>query len=73
MQPDVSFDGRRVLFAFCATDPQATNGQVYGPRWNFRGAPVAIGLEDGRVKPDDTASMWSLSEAQTGTVFNLGN
>ena len=56
-----------------ATDPEATNGQVYGPRWHFRGAPVVIGLEEGRAKPTDTAAMWSLSEAQTGTVFSVGN
>ena len=56
-----------------ATDPEATNGQVFGPRWNLRGAPVSIGLEEGRAKPEDTAQMWRLTEAQTGTVFSLGN
>ena len=55
-----------------ATDPKAGNGQVYGPRWNFRGAPVQIGLESSRAKPEETARMWSISEAQTGTVFSLG-
>ena len=55
-----------------ATDPEARNGQVYGPRWNVRGAPVEIGQEDQRVKPEETARMWSLSESQTGTVFSLG-
>jgi len=56
-----------------ATDPAARNGQVFGPRWNFRGAPVAISLEEARVKPDDTARMWTISESQTGTVFSLGH
>lgn len=56
-----------------ATDPEAQNGQVYGPRWNLRGAPVAIGLEEGRVKTEDTSRMWSISESQTGTVFSLGS
>jgi NAD(P)-dependent dehydrogenase (short-subunit alcohol dehydrogenase family) len=56
-----------------ATDPEARNGQVYGPRWNFRGAPVEIGLEEGRARPADTARMWDISESRTGTVFSLGN
>jgi NAD(P)-dependent dehydrogenase (short-subunit alcohol dehydrogenase family) len=56
-----------------ATDPEATNGQVYGPRWNVRGAPVEIGREEKRLAPTDTDRMWQISEAQTGTVFSLGN
>lgn len=56
-----------------ATDPQATNGQVYGPRWNFRGAPVKIDLEQGRLKPEEIARMWDLSESETGAVFSLGH
>jgi hypothetical protein len=56
-----------------ATDPEAKNGQVYGPRWNLRGAPVVIGLEEDRVKTEDTSRMWRISESQTGTVFSLGS
>ncbi len=56
-----------------ATDPEARNGQVFGPRWNVRGAPVEIGLEEGRVRPEDTARMWDTSESRTGTVFSLGS
>jgi NAD(P)-dependent dehydrogenase (short-subunit alcohol dehydrogenase family) len=56
-----------------ATDPEARNGQVYGPRWNMRGAPVVIGLEDKRVAKADTERMWRISEAETGTVFSLGS
>ena len=56
-----------------ATDPEARNGQVYGPRWNMRGAPVVIKLEQDRAKADDTARMWDISEVQTDTLFSLGN
>jgi NAD(P)-dependent dehydrogenase (short-subunit alcohol dehydrogenase family) len=56
-----------------ATDPEARNGQVYGPRWNFRGAPVGIGREEKRVARADTERMWRISESQTATVFSLGN
>lgn len=56
-----------------ATDPEARNGQVYGPRWSFRGAPVKIGREEKRVARADTGRMWRISESQTGTVFSLGN
>ena len=56
-----------------ATDPEAANGQVYGPRWNVRGAPVEIGREEKRLASTDTDRMWQISEAQTGTVFSLGN
>jgi len=56
-----------------ATDPEARNGQVYGPRWNFRGAPVEISLEERRVAGADTERMWRISGSQTGTVFGLGH
>lgn len=56
-----------------ATDPRAVNGEVYGPRWSLRGQAVRIDVEDKRVKPEDTTRMWSISEAQTATMFSLGN
>jgi NAD(P)-dependent dehydrogenase (short-subunit alcohol dehydrogenase family) len=55
-----------------ATDPAARNGQVYGPRWTMRGAPVAIDLEEKRADKAATERMWRISEAETGTVFSLG-
>lgn len=55
-----------------ATDPDAHNGGVFGPRWKFRGAPVEIDLEEGRARTEDTARLWDVSESQTGTVFSLG-
>ncbi|MEX1295348.1 MAG: oxidoreductase [Candidatus Limnocylindrales bacterium] len=55
-----------------ATDPDAHNGGVFGPRWKFRGAPVEIDLEEGRARTEDTARVWDVSESQTGTVFSLG-
>ena len=54
-----------------ATDPEARNGQVYGPRWTFRGAAVEIGLEEKRLARADTERMWRVSETETGTVFSL--
>jgi NAD(P)-dependent dehydrogenase (short-subunit alcohol dehydrogenase family) len=56
-----------------ATDPDAQNGDFYGPRWNIRGAPVKLGPEEKHSAPADTARMWNISEAETGTVFSLGN
>lgn len=55
-----------------ATDPDARNGEFYGPRWNVRGAPTRLGPEPKRAAEADTERMWRLSETETGTVFNLG-
>jgi len=56
-----------------ATDPEAANGEFYGPRWNVRGAPVKLGPDEKRSAKEDTARMWDISESRTGTVFSLGN
>jgi NAD(P)-dependent dehydrogenase (short-subunit alcohol dehydrogenase family) len=56
-----------------ATDPNAGNGEVYGPRWNFRGVPIRIDLEEKRVARADTEQMWRVSETVTGTTFDIGN
>ena len=56
-----------------ATDPEAANGEFYGPRWNVRGAPVRLAPDEKRSAQSDTARMWNISEARTGTVFSLGN
>ena len=55
-----------------ATDPEAANGEFYGPRWNVRGAPVRLGPDEKRSAKEDTARMWDISESRTGTVFSLG-
>jgi NAD(P)-dependent dehydrogenase (short-subunit alcohol dehydrogenase family) len=56
-----------------ATDPNAGNGEVYGPRWNLRGVPIRIDLEEKRVAKADTEQMWRVSETATGTTFDIGN
>jgi NAD(P)-dependent dehydrogenase (short-subunit alcohol dehydrogenase family) len=56
-----------------ATDPDARNGEFYGPRWNVRGAPTRLGPEPKRAARADTERMWRLSEDETGTVFSLGH
>ena len=56
-----------------ATDLDARNGEFYGPRWNARGAPTRLGPDPKRAAPADTERMWRVSEAETGTVFSLGN
>ena len=56
-----------------ATDPEAANGEFYGPRWSMRGAPVRLGPDEKRAAKDKTTRMWDISESRTGTVFSLGN
>jgi NAD(P)-dependent dehydrogenase (short-subunit alcohol dehydrogenase family) len=56
-----------------ATDPNAANGEFYGPRWNARGAATRLGPEPKRAAKADTERMWRISEAETGTVFSLGS
>ena len=56
-----------------ATDPDAANGEFYGPRWSMRGAPVRLGSDEKRSSKDETSRMWDISESRTGTVFSLGN
>jgi len=56
-----------------ATDPDATNGEFYGPRWHMRGAPVRLGSDEKRSSKDETSRMWDISESRTGTVFSLGS
>ncbi len=56
-----------------ATDPQARNGEFYGPRWNMRGAPVKVRVAGKTVALADTQQMWSISESATGTAFSLGS
>ena len=56
-----------------ATDPDAANGEFYGPRWHMRGAPVRLGSDEKRSSKDETSRMWDISESRTGTVFSLGS
>lgn len=56
-----------------ATDPDAQNGEFYGPRWNLRGAPVKLDISERSAPLADTASMWRTSEVRTDTMFTLGS
>jgi NAD(P)-dependent dehydrogenase (short-subunit alcohol dehydrogenase family) len=56
-----------------ATDPDARNGELYRPRWGFRGAPVKAKVSQRLARPADTERMWRTSESHTDTVFNLGS
>jgi NAD(P)-dependent dehydrogenase (short-subunit alcohol dehydrogenase family) len=56
-----------------ATDPDARNGEFYGPRWVIRGEAVRLDPDTKRSAPEDNARMWTLSEAQTDTMYRLGH
>lgn len=56
-----------------ATDPDARNGELYRPRWRFRGAPVKAKASQRLARPADTERMWRVSESHTDTVFSLGS
>ena len=56
-----------------ATDPNAQNGEFYGPRWSARGPAVKLGADERRSAEKDTARMWSVTEAETGIEFSLGS
>lgn len=56
-----------------ATDPDAANGEFYGPRWSMRGAPVRLGSDEKRSAKVETTRMWDITESRTGTVFSLGS
>ena len=53
------------------TDPSAVGGTLYRPKWVARGAP-AIGKIDEKLRePDELATLWEVSEKETGTTFNV--
>lgn len=53
-----------------ATDPRATGGELYGPRWGSRGRPVR-----GRVPKRDLDraidELWAVSERETGVPIRI--
>ena len=54
-----------------ATDPDATGGEFYGPRWGNNGAPVRKPI----VRPGTgkrIATLWEISERETGVSFDFG-
>ncbi len=53
------------------TDPAAEGGTLYRPRWIGRGPPV-VGRIGARLrKPDDLATLWEVSEKETGITFDV--
>lgn len=55
-----------------ATDPDATGGAFYGPRWGNNGAPVRKPIlrpgTDARI-----ATLWEVSERATGVTLDFGD
>lgn len=56
-----------------ATDPDARNGEFFGPRWNLRGAPVKLKVSEKSVDREQTERMWHISEVATDTMFGVGS
>ena len=54
-----------------ATDPDATGGSYWGPRWfgQLWGSPVRVQASRQARDPDQAARLWSLSEEMTGVHF----
>lgn len=54
-----------------ATDPTASGGEFYGPRWGNNGPPVRKPVlrpgTDGRI-----ATLWEVSERETGVTLDFG-
>lgn len=53
-----------------ATDPDADGGQMYGPRWGSRGAPVR-GRVSRRGLDRAIDELWRVSEQQTGVSIRI--
>lgn len=53
-----------------ATDPDARNGEFYGPRWLLRGAPGRLRVPTRAVASERTVQMWQVSEALTGITLD---
>lgn len=52
-----------------ATDPNARNGEFYGPRWTAFGAPVRVKAANDPSIGTRAATMWQVSEEATGATF----
>jgi NAD(P)-dependent dehydrogenase (short-subunit alcohol dehydrogenase family) len=55
------------------TDPQATGGTLYRPRWFVRGAPVVGGIGARLRKTSDMEKLWTVSEQELGVTFDVAN
>jgi NAD(P)-dependent dehydrogenase (short-subunit alcohol dehydrogenase family) len=54
-----------------ATDPGATGGQFYGPRWIVRGLPRVETPSPGARRAEDARRLWERSEELTGVSLEL--
>jgi NAD(P)-dependent dehydrogenase (short-subunit alcohol dehydrogenase family) len=54
-----------------ATDPEARGGELYGLRWIAHGAPIAVRIPRRHDRPADGATLWALSEGETGIEFDV--
>jgi len=52
------------------TDPKATGGTLYAPRWITFGAPVVRGVAKRMRRPEQLAQLWELSERETGLTLD---
>jgi hypothetical protein len=54
-----------------ATDPDAVGGALYTPRWVNWGPPVRRPMFRGVRNPEAMATLWQVSERETGITFDL--
>jgi hypothetical protein len=54
-----------------ATDPGAVGGALYTPRWVNWGAPVRRPLFGRSRNRDAMATLWEVSERETGITFAI--
>jgi NAD(P)-dependent dehydrogenase (short-subunit alcohol dehydrogenase family) len=54
-----------------ATDPDAVGGALYTPRWVNWGPPVRRPMFRGVRNPEAIATLWQVSERETGITFDL--
>ena len=55
------------------TDPAADGGTLYRPKWITAGVPVIGGIGGRLRKPEDLATLWEVSEADTGLTFDVAD
>jgi len=52
-----------------ATDPAASGGTLYAPRWITFGAPVVRGVGKRIDDPEEMVQLWDLAERETGVTL----
>jgi NAD(P)-dependent dehydrogenase (short-subunit alcohol dehydrogenase family) len=56
-----------------ATDPAARGGELYAPRWVNFGEPVRRPLVGRSTKASSLATLWDVSERETGIAFDVAS